>query len=113
MIPKRTNQKQTDTKQPNNGRSFVSVHAAASNTTNSMGRLTSNVLLSFAQSGEVIGERLRQARRLETEGDGAWAGATARLQAAETGARSGYSESEAEIVRLDFSPYANSALSGC
>src|SRR5271163_96890 len=51
------------------GVSFVSV-TQAFNTTSSMGRLTLNVLLSFAQfEREVTGERIRdQDRRLEEEG---------------------------------------------
>ena len=48
--------------------SFVSV-TQQFNTTTSMGRLTHNVLLSFAQfEREVSGERIREDRCLETEG---------------------------------------------
>ena len=48
--------------------SFVSV-TQQFNTTTSMGRLTLNVLLSFAQfEREVSGERIREDRCLETEG---------------------------------------------
>ena len=50
------------------GVSFVSV-TQQFNTTNSMGRLTLNVLLSFAQfEREVTGERIRDDRRFEEEG---------------------------------------------
>ena len=48
--------------------SFVSV-TQSFNTTTSMGRLTLNILLSFAQfEREVIGERVRD-RRLQAQGD--------------------------------------------
>ena len=48
-----------------NGASFVSV-TQQFNTTSSMGRLTLNVLLSFAQfEREVMGERIRDKRELD------------------------------------------------
>ena len=85
------------------GASFVSV-TQQFNTTTSMGRLTLNVLLSFAQfEREVIGEaHPRQDRRLEAEGDVDGRGAAARLSGAGPQAR--HDRQRSGNRALDLSP---------
>ncbi len=78
--------------------SFVSV-TQAFNTTNSMGRLTLNVLLSFAQfEREVTGERIRDkiaASKSKASGWGAWF-------RSDIGSRTGCGRREPRAVRGDF-----------
>src|SRR5580693_7722279 len=78
------------------GASFVSV-TQQFNTTTSMGRLTLNVLLSFAQfEREVIGERIRD-KIAASKKKGMWMGGCRRSV---TGRRTASVDSEAEIVRF-------------
>ena len=70
------------------GASFVSV-TQQFNTTTSMGRLTLNVLLSFAQfEREVIGERIRDKIAASKKGDVDGRGAAARVSG--TGPQAGH-----------------------
>src|SRR5215468_1551887 len=81
------------------GASFVSV-TQQFNTTTSMGRLTLNVLLSFAQfEREVIGEP-RQDRRLEEKRKGMWMGGVPPLGYRVQDGKLLVIESQAEIVRI-------------
>jgi DNA invertase Pin-like site-specific DNA recombinase len=87
--------------------SFVSV-TQAFNTTNSMGRLTLNVLLSFAQfEREVTGERIRD-KIAASKAKGMWMGGTLPLgyDLPEKGSRTlRLNVAEAETVRLIFYKY--------
>ena len=88
--------------------SFVSV-TQAFNTTSSMGRLTLNVLLSFAQfEREVTGERIRD-KIAASKAKGMWMGGNLALgydRPAEPGSRAlAVNEGEAETVRYIFTRY--------
>src|ERR1700732_1185798 len=83
------------------GASFVSV-TQQFNTTTSMGRLTLNVLLSFAQfEREVIGERIRD-KIAASKKKGMWMGGVAPLGYRVQDRKLVIVDSEAEIVRLIF-----------
>src|SRR6202043_733172 len=85
--------------------SFVSV-TQQFNTTTSMGRLTLNVLLSFAQfEREVIGERIRD-KIAASKRKGMWMGGVPPLGYRAQDRKLVIVESEAEIVRLIFRRYA-------
>jgi site-specific DNA recombinase len=87
------------------GASFVSV-TQQFNTTTSMGRLTLNVLLSFAQfEREVIGERIRD-KIAASKKKGMWMGGVPPLGYRVQDRKLGIVDSEAEIVRLIFRRYA-------
>src|SRR5882757_9934379 len=87
------------------GASFVSV-TLQFNTTTSMGRLTLNVLLSFAQfEREVIGERIRD-KIAASKKKGMWMGGVPPLGYRAQDGKLITVESEAEIVRLIFCRYA-------
>src|ERR1700726_3152650 len=87
------------------GASFVSV-TQQFNTTTSMGRLTLNVLLSFAQfEREVIGERIRD-KIAASKRKGMWMGGVPPLGYRAQDRKLVIVESEAEIVRLIFRRYA-------
>jgi DNA invertase Pin-like site-specific DNA recombinase len=81
--------------------SFVSV-TQQFNTTTSMGRLTLNVLLSFAQfEREVIGERIRD-KFAASRRKGMWMGGTPPLGYDVRDRKLAVNETEAELVRLIF-----------
>ncbi|QNT71176.1 recombinase family protein [Defluviicoccus vanus] len=81
--------------------SFVSV-TQAFNTTTSMGRLTLNILLSFAQfEREVIGERIRD-KFAASRARGMWMGGTPPLGYDVVDRKLVVNETEAELVRLIF-----------
>jgi DNA invertase Pin-like site-specific DNA recombinase len=85
--------------------SFVSV-TQQFNTTTSMGRLTLNVLLSFAQfEREVIGERIRD-KIAASKKKGMWMGGVPPLGYHAGNAKLIIVDSEAEIVRFVFRRYA-------
>src|SRR5437868_12372851 len=85
--------------------SFVSV-TQQFNTTTSMGRLTLNVLLSFAQfEREVIGERIRD-KIAASKRKGMWMGGVPPLGYRVEDRKLVISDSEAEIVRAIFRRYA-------
>jgi DNA invertase Pin-like site-specific DNA recombinase len=85
--------------------SFVSV-TQQFNTTTSMGRLTLNVLLSFAQfEREVIGERIRD-KIAASKQKGMWMGGVPPLGYRAQDGKLLVIESEAEIVRAIFRRYA-------
>jgi DNA invertase Pin-like site-specific DNA recombinase len=85
--------------------SFVSV-TQQFNTTTSMGRLTLNVLLSFAQfEREVIGERIRD-KITASKKKGMWMGGVPPLGYQAQDRKLVIVESEAEIVRFIFRRYA-------
>ena len=87
------------------GASFVSV-TQQFNTTTSMGRLTLNVLLSFAQfEREVIGERIRD-KIAASKKKGMWMGGVPPLGYQAQDRKLVIVDSEAEIVRLIFRRYA-------
>ncbi|HJY50369.1 MAG TPA: recombinase family protein, partial [Stellaceae bacterium] len=87
------------------GASFVSV-TQQFNTTTSMGRLTLNVLLSFAQfEREVIGERIRD-KIAASKNKGMWMGGVPPLGYQAQDRKLVIVESEAEIVRFIFRRYA-------
>jgi site-specific DNA recombinase len=87
------------------GASFVSV-TQQFNTTTSMGRLTLNVLLSFAQfEREVIGERIRDKIAVSKQ-KGMWMGGVSPLGYRMADRKLVVVDSEAEIVRLIFRRYA-------
>ena len=87
------------------GASFVSV-TQQFNTTTSMGRLTLNVLLSFAQfEREVIGERIRD-KIAASKKKGMWMGGVPPLGYRAQDRKLIIVESEAEIVRSIFRRYA-------
>jgi site-specific DNA recombinase len=84
--------------------SFVSV-TQSFNTTSSMGRLTLNVLLSFAQfEREVIGERVRD-KIAASKRKGLWVGGPVPLGYASIDKKLVVVPEEAETVRLIFSLY--------
>jgi site-specific DNA recombinase len=84
--------------------SFVSI-TQHFNTTSSMGRLTLNVLLSFAQfEREVIGERVRD-KIAASKRKGIWVGGPVPLGYASVNKRITVVPKEAEIVRLIFKRY--------
>ena len=84
--------------------SFVSV-TQSFNTTSSMGRLTLNILLSFAQfEREVIGERVRD-KIAASKRKGIWVGGPAPLGYAAVAKRVVVVPAEAEIVRTIFTRY--------
>jgi len=84
--------------------SFVSV-TQAFNTTSSMGRLTLNILLSFAQfEREVIGERIRD-KFAASRRKGMWMGGIPPLGYDVRERRLVVNESEAALVRLIFSRF--------
>src|SRR5437867_1427421 len=87
------------------GASFVSV-TQQFNTTTSMGRLTLNVLLSFAQfEREVIGERIRD-KIAASKKKGMWMGGVPPLGYQAQDRKLVIVDSEAEIVRFVFRRYA-------
>ena len=84
--------------------SFVSV-TQSFNTTSSMGRLTLNILLSFAQfEREVIGERVRD-KIAASKRKGMWVGGPVPLGYAAVAKRLAVAPDEAEIVRIIFTRY--------
>jgi site-specific DNA recombinase len=84
--------------------SFVSV-TQSFNTTSSMGRLTLNVLLSFAQfEREVIGERVRD-KIAASKAKGIWVGGSVPLGYASVNKKLVVLPEEAETVRLIFRRY--------
>ena len=86
------------------GVSFVSV-TQSFNTTSSMGRLTLNVLLSFAQfEREVTGERIRD-KIAASKKKGLWMGGTVPLGYRVVERKLLIDEAEAETVRLIFARY--------
>ena len=86
------------------GVSFVSVTQAI-NTTTSMGRLTLNVLLSFAQfEREVTGERIRD-KIAQSKAKGMWMGGTPPLGYDPKGHALAVNETEGELVRHIFDRY--------
>ncbi|MEM7233852.1 MAG: recombinase family protein [Planctomycetota bacterium] len=88
-----------------NGASFVSV-TQQFNTTTSMGRLTLNMLLSFAQfEREVTGERIRD-KIAASKRKGLWMGGRVPLGYRANGRTLEISESEADIVRRIYDLYA-------
>ena len=88
-----------------NGVSFVSV-TQQFNTTTSMGRLTLNILLSFAQfEREVTGERIRD-KIAASKAKGMWMGGTPPLGYDVVDRKLLVNEPEAELVRYIFRRYA-------
>ncbi|TXI70926.1 MAG: recombinase family protein [Limnohabitans sp.] len=88
-----------------NGVSFVSV-TQQFNTTTSMGRLTLNILLSFAQfEREVTGERIRD-KIAASKAKGMWMGGTPPLGYDVVERKLLVNETEAELVRYIFRRYA-------
>src|SRR5215467_7883017 len=88
------------------GASFVSV-TQQFNTTTSMGRLTLNILLSFAQfEREVIGERIHD-KIAASKKKGMWMGGVPPLGYRAEDHKLIVIDSEAEIVRLIFRRYAD------
>jgi site-specific DNA recombinase len=86
------------------GASFVSV-TQSFNTTSSMGRLTLNVLLSFAQfEREVIGERVRD-KIAASKRKGLWVGGPVPLGYRSVGKKLEIAPEEAELVRTIFEAY--------
>ena len=86
------------------GVSFVSI-TQSFNTTTSMGRLTLNVLLSFAQfEREVIGERVRD-KIAASKRKGLWMGGPVPLGYASVNKKLVIAEDEAETVRTIFRRY--------
>ncbi len=84
--------------------SFVSI-TQAFNTTTSMGRLTLNILLSFAQfEREVIGERIRD-KFAASRARGMWMGGTPPLGYDVRDRKLVVNEAEAELLRLIFSRF--------
>ena len=84
--------------------SFVSV-TQSFNTTSSMGRLTLNVLLSFAQfEREVIGERVRD-KIAASKAKGIWVGGSVPLGYASVNKKLVVVPEEADTVRLIFRRY--------
>lgn len=87
------------------GASFVSV-TQAFNTTNSMGRLTLNVLLSFAQfEREVTGERIRD-KFAASKKKGMWMGGASPLGYKVIDRKLLIEETEADHIRFIFKRYA-------
>src|SRR5512144_3161481 len=84
--------------------SFVSI-TQQFNTTTSMGRLTLNILLSFAQfEREVIGERIRD-KFAASRRKGMWMGGTPPLGYDVRDRKLAVNETEADLVRLIFSRF--------
>ena len=83
--------------------SFVSV-TQQFNTTSSMGRLTLNVLLSFAQSSEVTGERIRD-KIAASKKKGIWMGGNVPLGYDADERALAINPAEAETVRRIFALY--------
>ena len=84
--------------------SFVSI-TQQFNTTTSMGRLTLNILLSFAQfEREVIGERIRE-KFAASRARGMWMGGTPPLGYDVRDRKLVVNETEAELVRLVFARF--------
>ena len=84
--------------------SFVSI-TQQFNTTTSMGRLTLNILLSFAQfEREVIGERIRD-KFAASRARGMWMGGTPPLGYDVRDRKLVVNETEAELVRLIFNRF--------
>ena len=84
--------------------SFVSV-TQSFNTTSSMGRLTLNVLLSFAQfEREVIGERVRD-KIAASKRKGIWVGGPVPLGYRSVGKKLEIAQEEADLVRKIFAEY--------
>jgi site-specific DNA recombinase len=95
----------------NAGVSFVSV-TQSFNTTTSMGRLTLNMLLSFAQfEREVTAERIRD-KLAASKARGMWMGGTPPLGYRPDGRSLAIVEEHAERVRLIFKLYLSLATSG-
>lgn len=89
------------------GASFVSV-TQAFNTTNSMGRLTLNVLLSFAQfEREVTGERIRD-KIAASKRKGMWMGGPVPIGYDVVDRKLVINPAEAEMVRLIYTRYLTS-----
>jgi site-specific DNA recombinase len=87
------------------GASFVSV-TQQFNTTTSMGRLTLNMLLSFAQfEREIAGERIRD-KIAASKAKGMWMGGTVPLGYDVKDRKLVINEAEAETVRLIYQRYA-------
>jgi site-specific DNA recombinase len=84
--------------------SFVSV-TQQFNTTTSMGRLTLNMLLSFAHEREIAGERIRD-KIAASKKKGMWMGGNVPLGYEVTDRKLIINEPEAETVRLIFRRYA-------
>ena len=94
------------------GASFVSV-TQQFNTTTSMGRLTLNVLLSFAQfEREVIGERIRD-KIAASKKKGMWMGGVPPLGYQARTASSLSSTARPNSFAPSFAAMPNSARSGC
>src|SRR5215467_6453310 len=94
-----------------NGASFVSV-TQKFNTTSSMGRLTLNVLLSFAQfEREVMGERIRD-KIAASKKKGMWMGGVPPLGIARRTASSSSSTARRKLFARSFAAMRNSARSG-
>jgi site-specific DNA recombinase len=94
------------------GASFVSV-TQQFNTTTSMGRLTLNVLLSFAQfEREVIGERIRDKIAASKKRGCGWAGCRRSAIERRT-ASSSSSTARRKSCAMSFAATPNSARSGC
>jgi site-specific DNA recombinase len=90
------------------GASFVSV-TQQFNTTTSMGRLTLNMLLSFAQfEREIAGERIRD-KIAASKAKGMWMGGTVPLGYDVKDRKLVINEAEAETVRLIYQRYAELA----
>jgi len=91
------------------GASFVSV-TQQFNTTTSMGRLTLNMLLSFAQfEREIAGERIRD-KIAASKAKGMWMGGTVPLGYDVRDRRLVINETEAKLVRKIFSRYTDLGL---
>ena len=87
------------------GTSFVSI-TQSFNTTNSMGRLTLNMLLSFAQfEREVTAERIRD-KIAQSKARGMWMGGTPPIGYRPDGRSLAIIEEDADIVRHIFNRYA-------
>ncbi|MFM6831467.1 MAG: recombinase family protein [Novosphingobium sp.] len=94
------------------GASFVSV-TQAFNTTNSMGRLTLNVLLSFAQfEREVTGERIRD-KIAASKRKGMWMGGPVPIGYDVIDRKLMINPAEAEMVRLIFTQYLDTPSIEC
>jgi DNA invertase Pin-like site-specific DNA recombinase len=92
------------------GVSFVSI-TQQFNTTTSMGRLTLNILLSFAQfEREVTGERIRD-KFAASKKKGLWMGGFVPLGYRANGRTLVINEAEAEVVRIIFGLYLEYARS--
>ena len=89
----------------NGGTSFVSI-TQSFNTTTSMGRLTLNMLLSFAQfEREVTAERIRD-KIAQSKAHGMWMGGTPPIGYRADGRSLAIVEDDAAVIRRIFSSYA-------